>query len=102
MLNGAGRSLAADQPLELWPVVAGGGDAGVDEGLDKLMPLRDAPGFALPTLVGDGHVMFGLPGRGDAQIERDPLGRAVVGKGHGFDSLTGSIAPKSSSKTSLK
>lgn len=60
------------QALKLGPAVIRGGNAGIHEGLAELVPVSGVLGFTLPTLVGDGDVMFGLPGRGDPQIERPP------------------------------
>lgn len=91
-----------DQTLELGPAIAGGGDPGIDEGVDKLMPMRGAPGFALLTLIGDRDVVLCLPRRGDAQVKRNPLGRAAPYAGHGFDRSIGSMEPNISSKTSPK
>ncbi|WJS85792.1 hypothetical protein NBE95_16725 [Paracoccus sp. TOH] len=63
-----GRSLY--HPLELGAAVVRGAVARLHEGFDKLVAARLAIGFALALLVGDRHVMLGLPGRRDAQIER--------------------------------
>nr|WP_298498019.1 hypothetical protein [uncultured Maritimibacter sp.] len=57
-----------DHPLELGAAVVGGRSAGLHEGLDKLIATRLAPCFALVALVGDRHVMLGLPGGRDAQV----------------------------------
>nr|BAT27816.1 RTX toxin [Aureimonas frigidaquae] len=91
-----------DQTLELGSAIAGGGDPGIDQGVDKLMPMRGAPGFALLTLIGDRDVVLCLPRRGDAQVKRNPLGRAAPYAGHGFDRSIGSMEPNISSKTSPK
>nr|KIU67085.1 hypothetical protein TR92_18245 [Brucella anthropi] len=64
-LAGAGL----DHPLELGAAVVGGRSAGFHEGFDKLVAARGAISLALLALVGDRHVMLGLPRRGDAQVE---------------------------------
>nr|WP_241896655.1 hypothetical protein [Stenotrophomonas maltophilia] len=69
-LAGAGL----DHPLELGATVVGRRCSGLDEGFDKLVAARSAIGFALFALVGDRHVMLGLPGGRDAQIERGAQG----------------------------
>jgi hypothetical protein len=66
--RGLGRA-RLDHPLELRAAVVGGRSAGFNEGFDKLIAARQAIGFALPLLVGDRHVMLGLPCCRDAQIE---------------------------------
>lgn len=91
-----------DQMLELWPSVAGGGNAGIDKGVDKLMPMRGSPGFALLTLIGNGDVMLCLPRRRDAQVKCDPQRGAAPYAGHSFDRSIGSMEPNISSKTSPK
>ncbi|KGJ05212.1 hypothetical protein IT41_07490 [Paracoccus halophilus] len=57
-----------DHALELGSAVVGGRSAGFHEGLDKLIAPHFAPCFALLALVGDRHVMLGLPGGRDAQV----------------------------------
>ena len=71
--RGLGRA-GLDHPLELGAAVIGGRCAGFDEGFDKLVATRSAIGFALLALVGNRHVMLGLPRRGDTQIERGAQG----------------------------
>lgn len=66
------------QALKLGPAVFVAETRASTKGLAELVPVSGVLGFTLPTLVGDGDVMFGLPGRGDPQIERTPLGRAVM------------------------
>ena len=56
-------------PLELRAAVVGRAVARLHECFDKLIAARLAIGFALALLVGDRHVMLGLPSGGDAQIE---------------------------------
>jgi hypothetical protein len=58
-----------DHALELGAAVIGGRCAGFDEGFDQLQVARFAIGFALPLLVGNGNIMFGLPRRRDAQVK---------------------------------
>ena len=91
-----------DQTLEFRPAVAGCRNADVNECLDKLMPMRGAPGFALLTLIRDGDVMLCLPRRRDTKVKRDPLGRAVAYGGHGFGLSIRAMGPNISSKTSPK
>jgi hypothetical protein len=67
------RRARFDHALELGAAVIGGGSAGFHEGFDKLVAARGAIGFALLALVGDRHVMLGLPRRRNAQIERRAL-----------------------------
>ncbi|SDW57408.1 hypothetical protein SAMN05443573_104308 [Celeribacter indicus] len=71
--RGLGRS-RLDHPLELGAAVVGGRSAGFHEGVDKLIAPCFAPCFSLLALVGDRHVMFGLAGGGDAQVECGPQG----------------------------
>nr|WP_034828156.1 hypothetical protein [Hyphomonas pacifica] len=68
------RRSRLNHSLELGAAVVGGRRAGLHEGFDKLIAPRFAPCFALPALVGDRHVMFGLPAGGDAQVEGSPQG----------------------------
>ena len=67
--RGLGRA-GLDHPLKLGAAVIGGRSAGFHEGFDKLVATRGAIGFALLALVGDRHVMIGLPRRRNAQVER--------------------------------
>jgi hypothetical protein len=52
-----------DHALELGPPVVRRRCAGLDEGIDQLQSPRQAIGFALLALIGDRHVMLGLPRR---------------------------------------
>ena len=58
-----------DHALEFGTAVVGGGCACLNEGLDKLIGARRAVGLALLALIGDRHVMLGLPRRRDAHIK---------------------------------
>ncbi|KHJ54602.1 hypothetical protein LA66_08370 [Aureimonas altamirensis] len=71
--RGLGRA-GFDHALKLGAAVVGGRGPGLHEGFDKLIAARRAIGFALLALVGDRHVMLGLPRRGNAQVERGPQG----------------------------
>ncbi|MFS0739383.1 hypothetical protein ABC365_02030 [Brevundimonas sp. 3P9-tot-E] len=68
------RRAGFDHPLKFGAAVVGRRCARLDEGFHKLVAARLAIGFALPLLVGDRHVMLGLPRRRDAQIERGAQG----------------------------
>src|SRR5690606_7752141 len=75
--NVKGRRLGRarfDHTLELRPAVVGRRGTGLNKGLDKLKAARFAPGFALPPLVGNGNLVFGLPRGRDTQIESGPHG----------------------------
>ena len=65
--RGLGRP-GLDHLLKFWAAVICGGCACIDERLYKLVAARRAIGFALLALVGDRHVMLGLPRGRDAQI----------------------------------
>ncbi|MEZ5880856.1 MAG: hypothetical protein R3D35_09365 [Nitratireductor sp.] len=62
-----------DHALELGAAVIGRRCAGFDESLDQLQAARLAIGFTLPLLVGNRHVMLGLPRRRDTKIEGGAL-----------------------------
>ena len=58
-----------DHLLKLRPPVIRGRGTRFHIGLDKLIAARLAIGFTLPPLVGNGHVMLGLPDGRDAQVK---------------------------------
>jgi hypothetical protein len=68
------RRARLDHPLELRAAVVGRRVARLHENFDKLIAARRAPSFALLALVGDRHVMLGLPGSRDTQVEGSPQG----------------------------
>jgi hypothetical protein len=67
----AGRLLGPGlhHALELRPPIIGRRGARLDIGLHQLVVARGPIRLALLALVGDGHVMFGLPRGRDAQVE---------------------------------
>ncbi|KTW16569.1 hypothetical protein NS258_03400 [Sphingomonas sanguinis] len=67
------RRARLDHPLELGAAIVGGGRTGLHEGFDELIATRGAIGFALLALVGDRHIMLGLPRGRDTQIEGGAL-----------------------------
>ncbi|KPH62111.1 hypothetical protein ADT71_16135 [Novosphingobium sp. ST904] len=66
------RRARLDHPLELRAAVVGSRVTRLHEDFDELIAARRAPGFALLALVGDRHVMFGLPCGRDAQVKGSP------------------------------
>ncbi len=84
-----------DHPLELGSAIIGGGCAGFDESIDQLQTTRQAIGFALPALIGNGDVMLGLPRSRNAQIEGGARRHVMAA-----DSLHHWHGPNRSSKTS--
>ncbi|HUO22569.1 MAG TPA: hypothetical protein VMU59_08655 [Caulobacteraceae bacterium] len=83
------RRPGLDHLLELGAAVVGGRCARVHEGLDKLIATRGAISFALVALVGDRHVMLGLPRRRDAQVKG-----SAQRHGHDDNLLTSSARPE--------
>jgi hypothetical protein len=61
-----------DHALELGAPVIGRRRARLHIGFDELVAARDAIGFALALLVGDGDIVLGLPRRRDAQVKGGP------------------------------
>ena len=86
-----------DHLLKLRPPVIGGRGPRFHIGLDQLVAARLAIGFALPPLVGNGHVMLGLPDGRDAQVEGCAERHGPLGCVHG---VTPQMGPSSSSKIS--
>ncbi|MDG5972165.1 hypothetical protein JAGODDHD_02927 [Sphingomonas paucimobilis] len=68
------RRARLDHALELGAAIIGGRVAGLHEDFDQLIAARRAVRLALLALVGDRHVMLGLPGGRDAQVEGSPQG----------------------------
>nr|WP_245409786.1 hypothetical protein [Pararhizobium haloflavum] len=66
------RRARLDHPLEFRAAVVGGRVTRFHEDFDKLIASRGAISLALLALVGDRHVMLGLPGGRDAQVEGRP------------------------------
>ncbi|MEJ0041835.1 MAG: hypothetical protein WDM81_06330 [Rhizomicrobium sp.] len=86
-----------DHFLKLGPPVIGGRGTRFHIGLDKLVAARLAIGFALPPLVGNRHVMLGLPDGRDAQVKGCTERHGPLGCVHG---VTPQKGPSSSSKIS--
>ena len=86
--RGLGRP-GLDHLLELGAAVVGRRRSRVYERLDKLIAARSAIGFALLALVGDRHVMLGLPRGRYAQVEG-----SAQRHGHDGTLLTSSARPE--------